>query len=56
MIFVDLIVAQMEVEAGAHFGVEAGDLFGRWKEVKPVAIANLEEGLGEQIDQSVGQA
>jgi hypothetical protein len=24
--------------------------------VKPIAIANLEEGLAEQIDQSVGQA
>lgn len=56
MIFVDLIVAQMEVEAGAHFRVEVCDLLGRWKEVEPIALAELEGGLGEQIDQSVGQA
>ena len=54
--FVDLVVAQMEVKAGAHFGVEVCDLFGGWEKVKPIAIANLEEGLAEQIDQSVGQA
>jgi hypothetical protein len=46
----------MEVKAGAHFGVKVCDLFGGWKEVKPIAIANLKEGLTEQIDQSVGQA
>jgi hypothetical protein len=46
----------MKVEAGAHFGVEDCDLFGRWKEVKPIALADLEGGLAEQIDQSVGQA
>ncbi len=45
--FVDLEVAQMEVKAGAHFGVEDCDLFGRWKEVKPIAIADLEGGLVE---------
>lgn len=56
MEFVDLIVAQMEVKAGAHFGVEDCDLLGRWKEVKPIALADLEGGLAEQIDQSVGQA
>jgi hypothetical protein len=46
----------MEVKACAHFGVEVCDLFGGWEKVKPIAIANLEEGLAEQIDQSVGQA
>jgi hypothetical protein len=46
----------VEVKAGAHFGVEVGDLFGRWKEVKPIALADLEGGVAEQIDQSVGQA
>ena len=45
----------MEVETGAHFGVEGCDLFGRGEEVEPVAFANLEGGLAELVDQRGGE-